>query len=162
MVGCDTVFSEQYKCNTLKNEVSYGLTRVQVYLARLVVTLLLMIVVFVVTIGVYLLASLVLLGIPSDEMVYDVLWHDHRPVGADDDADAGILYSGLFPPFGWVLAMPWQSPVIFSHSWLQHGGHRLFGDHGWRACHSEQSGQSMSIPHSTPSITSLWTIWAVR
>lgn len=67
-VGGDAVFSEQYKYNTLKNEVSYGLTRVQVYLARLVVTLLLMIVVFVVTIGVYLLASLVLLGIPSDEM----------------------------------------------------------------------------------------------
>ena len=67
-VGGDAVFSEQYKYNTLKNEVSYGLTRVQVYLARLVVTLLLRIVVFVVTIGVYLLASLVLLGIPSDEM----------------------------------------------------------------------------------------------
>ena len=67
-VGGDAVFSEQYKFNTLKNEVSYGLTRVQVYLSRLVVTLLLMIVVFVVTIGVYLLASLVLLGIPSDEM----------------------------------------------------------------------------------------------
>ena len=67
-VGGDAVFSEQYKYNTLKNEVSYGLPRVQVYLARLVVTLLLMIVVFVVTIGVYLLASLALLGIPSDEM----------------------------------------------------------------------------------------------
>ena len=30
-VGGDAVFSEQYKYNTLKNEVSYGLTRVQVY-----------------------------------------------------------------------------------------------------------------------------------
>lgn len=67
-VGGDAVFSEQYKYNTLKNEVSYGLTRVRVYLSRLVVTLLLMVVIFVVTIGVYLLASLVLLGIPSDEM----------------------------------------------------------------------------------------------
>lgn len=67
-VGGDAVFSEQYKYNTLKNEVSYGLSRVQVYLSRLVVTLLLMIVVFVVTIGVYLLAALALLGIPSDEM----------------------------------------------------------------------------------------------
>ena len=67
-VGGDAVFSEQYKYNTLKNEVSYGLPRVRVYLSRLVVTLLLMIVVFVVTIGVYLLSSLALLGIPSDEM----------------------------------------------------------------------------------------------
>lgn len=70
-VGGDAVFSEQYKYNTLKNEVSYGLTRVQVYLSRLVVTLLLMAVVFVVTIGVYLLSSLVLLGIPSDQMAMD-------------------------------------------------------------------------------------------
>lgn len=67
-VGGDAVFSEQYKYNTLKNEVSYGLPRVRIYLSRLVVTLLLMAVVFVVTIGVYLLASLVLLGIPSDQM----------------------------------------------------------------------------------------------
>ena len=59
---------DRYKYNTLKNELSYGLTRVQFYLSRRVVTLLLMIVVFVVTIGVYLLASLVLLGIPSNEM----------------------------------------------------------------------------------------------
>ena len=66
-VGCDAVFSEQYKYNTLKNEVSYGLSRVQVYLSRLVVTLLLMVVVFVVTMGAYLLAALALLGIPSDE-----------------------------------------------------------------------------------------------
>lgn len=65
-VGGDAVFSEQYKYNTLKNEVSYGLPRVRVYLSRLVVTLLLMALVFVVTIGVYALASLVLLGIPSD------------------------------------------------------------------------------------------------
>lgn len=70
-VGGDAVFSEQYKYNTLKNEVSYGLTRVQVYLSRLVVALLLMAVVFVVTIGVYLLSSLVLLGIPSDQMAMD-------------------------------------------------------------------------------------------
>lgn len=65
-VGGDAVFSEQYKYNTLKNEVSYGLPRVRVYLSRLVVTLLLLVVVFIVTIGVYTLASLVLLGIPSD------------------------------------------------------------------------------------------------
>ena len=71
MVGGDAVFSEQYKCNTLKNEVSYGLTRTRIYLSRLIVTLLLMAVVFVVTLGVYLLASLVLLGIPSDAVALD-------------------------------------------------------------------------------------------
>lgn len=70
-VGGDAVFSEQYKHNTLKNEVSYGLPRIRVYLSRLVVTLLLMAVVFVVTIGVYALASLVLLGIPSDAIAME-------------------------------------------------------------------------------------------
>lgn len=71
MVGGDAVFSEQYKYNTLKNEVSYGLTRTRIYLSRLIVTLLLMAVIFVVTMGVYLLASLVLLGIPSDAVALD-------------------------------------------------------------------------------------------
>lgn len=70
-VGGDAVFSEQYKHNTLKNEVSYGLPRTRIYLSRLVATLLLMVIVFLVTIGVYLLSSLVLLGIPSNEMAMD-------------------------------------------------------------------------------------------
>lgn len=138
-VGGDAVFSEQYKFNTLKNEVSYGLTRVQVYLSRLVVTLLLMIVVFVVTIGVYLLASLVLLGIPSNEMSMMSLGMTTAQSVPDDDADAGILYSGLFPPLA-GRPVP-GNRLLFSHSWLQHGGHRLFGTHGWCACCTEQSGQ---------------------
>lgn len=71
IIGGDAVFSEQYKYNTLKNEVSYGLSRARIYLSRLVVSLLLMAVVFVVTMGVYLLASLVLLGIPSDAVALD-------------------------------------------------------------------------------------------
>ena len=33
----DMVFSEQYKHNTLKNEVSYGLSRVRIYLGKLAV-----------------------------------------------------------------------------------------------------------------------------
>lgn len=70
-VGGDAVFSEQYKHNTLKNEVSYGLPRARIYLSRLIATLLLMVVVFWVTIGVYLLSSLVLLGVPSNEMAMD-------------------------------------------------------------------------------------------
>lgn len=38
IIICDMVFSEQYKSNTLKNEVSYGLSRVRIYLGKLVVS----------------------------------------------------------------------------------------------------------------------------
>lgn len=37
---CDIVFSEQYKYNTLKNEVSYGLPRGRIYLGKLITTFL--------------------------------------------------------------------------------------------------------------------------
>lgn len=36
IVVCDMVFSEQYKHNTLKNEVSYGLPRERIYLGKLI------------------------------------------------------------------------------------------------------------------------------
>lgn len=35
MIAADIVFSDQYKYNTLKNEVSYGLPRWQIYLGKL-------------------------------------------------------------------------------------------------------------------------------
>ena len=35
LIGVDIVFSDQYKYNTLKNEVSYGLSRVRIYLGKL-------------------------------------------------------------------------------------------------------------------------------
>ena len=38
VLTCDMVFSEQYKQNTMKNEVAYGLPRVRIYLGKLAVS----------------------------------------------------------------------------------------------------------------------------
>lgn len=50
----DMVFSEQYKHNTLKNEVAYGIPRVRVYLGKLLVATVVALVAAVVMVGVYL------------------------------------------------------------------------------------------------------------
>ncbi len=51
ILTCDMVFSEQYKHNTLKNEVSFGVSRTRIYLGKLaveaVVSLALCLVIFV-------------------------------------------------------------------------------------------------------------------
>lgn len=38
VITCDMVFSDQYKYNTLKNEVAYGLPRARIYLGKLAAT----------------------------------------------------------------------------------------------------------------------------
>ena len=65
ILGVDIVFSEQYKYNTLKNEVSFGIGRLRIYISRWLVTLLVLGILYLVLIGVYTLASLILLGLPS-------------------------------------------------------------------------------------------------
>lgn len=65
ILGVDMVFSEQYKYNTLKNEVSFGIGRFRIYASRWVVALLALAAVYLVLIGVYTLTSLILLGLPS-------------------------------------------------------------------------------------------------
>ncbi len=54
IVVCDMVFSEQYKHNTLKNEVSYGLPRERIYLGKLITAILVAIVMCAVIIAFYL------------------------------------------------------------------------------------------------------------
>ena len=51
IVTGDIVFSEQYKNNTLKNEVSYGLSRGRIYLGKLLVST-----------GIAVLAAVVMMG----------------------------------------------------------------------------------------------------
>jgi ABC-type transport system involved in multi-copper enzyme maturation permease subunit len=51
---CDMVFSEQYKHNTLKNEVSFGLPRSRIYLGKLFTAMLLSVVLCAVIIAFYL------------------------------------------------------------------------------------------------------------
>lgn len=60
LVATDIVFSDQYKYNTLKNEVSYGLPRVRIYLGKLLSSALVSVVLCAVLIGGYLALSLLL------------------------------------------------------------------------------------------------------
>lgn len=57
----DMVFSEQYKHNTLKNEVAYGIPRVRVYLGKLIVAAFVAIIAAVVMVGLYVGGCWVLL-----------------------------------------------------------------------------------------------------
>ena len=57
LIAADMVFSEQYKYNTLKNEVSYGLPRVRIYLGKLLSSALVAVVMCAALVGGYLLLS---------------------------------------------------------------------------------------------------------
>lgn len=57
----DMVFSEQYKHNTLKNEVAYGIPRVRVYLGKLIVAAFVAIIAAVVMVALYVGGCWVLL-----------------------------------------------------------------------------------------------------
>lgn len=50
----DIVFSDQYKSNTLKNEVAYGLSRTRIYLGKLIVSCLTAVVLCAILIAAYL------------------------------------------------------------------------------------------------------------
>ena len=50
---CDMVFSDQYKSNTLKNEVSFGVPRARIYLGKLAVEAVIGVVMSVLVIGFY-------------------------------------------------------------------------------------------------------------
>ncbi len=53
LITGDIVFSDQYKNNTLKNEVSYGVPRARIYLGKLLVATLVAVAACVVLLGVY-------------------------------------------------------------------------------------------------------------
>ena len=57
---CDMVFSDQYKFNTLKNEVSYGLPRMRIYFGKLTAAAIMCVILCVVIAAYYLLLSLLL------------------------------------------------------------------------------------------------------
>lgn len=57
MLVADIVFSEQYKYNTLKNEVSFGLPRVRIYFGKLIAAVLTSVVICAVLVAGYLLLA---------------------------------------------------------------------------------------------------------
>lgn len=67
---CDMVFSDQYKFNTLKNEVSFGIPRSQIYLGKLVVEAVIGVVMSVLVIGFYVgMCYVTLYASPLEETV---------------------------------------------------------------------------------------------
>lgn len=54
LLTCDMVFASQYKYSTLKNEVSFGISRSRIYLGKFVVELALSLLFMVVMVGFYL------------------------------------------------------------------------------------------------------------
>lgn len=65
----DMVFSDQYKHNTLKNEVSYGLSRSRIYLGKLCAAILTAVVLAVLIVGFYLALSWLLMPHGADTAV---------------------------------------------------------------------------------------------
>ena len=67
---CDMVFSDQYKFNTLKNEVSFGIPRPRIYLGKLAVEAVIGVVMSVLVIGFYVgMCYVTLYASPMEETV---------------------------------------------------------------------------------------------
>lgn len=71
---CDMVFSDQYKYNTLKNEVAYGLPRTRIYLGKLLASAVVSVVLCAVILAGYLLLARLLfpLGAAPVESMADL------------------------------------------------------------------------------------------
>ena len=70
LLTADIVFAGQYKNSTLKNEVSFGLSRTQIYLGKLIAQTLLSIAYLVVMMGFFLGACAIFLPLESSEPLY--------------------------------------------------------------------------------------------
>lgn len=67
---CDMVFSDQYKSNTLKNEVSFGIPRSQIYLGKLAVEAVIGVVMSVLVVAFYVgMCYVTLYASPPEETV---------------------------------------------------------------------------------------------
>ena len=70
LFSADIVFAGQYKNSTLKNEVSFGLSRTQIYLGKFIAQTLLSIAYLVVMMGFFLGACAIFLPLESSEPLY--------------------------------------------------------------------------------------------
>lgn len=71
LMVCDLVFSDQYKLNTLKNEMSYGIPRGRVYLGKLAAAIVTAVVICLLMVAFYLV--LALLFFPMEGKLTDLL-----------------------------------------------------------------------------------------
>lgn len=72
LIAADVVFSDQYKYNTLKNEVSYGLPRFRIYMGKLVSSAVVAVALCALLIGGYLALSCIFFPV-RDEMIGESL-----------------------------------------------------------------------------------------
>lgn len=75
LIMVDIVFSEEYKYKTFKNTLSFGFTRTQVYFGKLAVSIIVAVVVFFITLAVYLVSLFLLLGFPEDMSLIGVVFN---------------------------------------------------------------------------------------
>lgn len=75
LIMIDIVFSEEYKYKTFKNTLSFGFTRTQVYFGKLAVSIIVAVVVFFITLAVYLVSLFLLLGFPEDMSLIGVVFN---------------------------------------------------------------------------------------
>lgn len=123
ILGVDIVFSEQYKYNTLKNEVSFGISRLRIYISRWLVTLLVLGILYLVLIGVYTLASLILLGLPSQadaQAMYGVdvgqsVFNAFRALGAYTLAALPLWLGGMSLALACLFLIPNSTMASFTY-----------------------------------------------
>lgn len=93
MIVADMIFSDEYKHQTLKNTVSYGISRVKIYLGKLISGLMAGVLVMTVTVAVTVVTALLVFG--------------------SDAEFSGYLLNTMLPkllafiPCGWA-GSPWE------------------------------------------------------
>ena len=122
IIGVDMVFSDQYKFNTLKNEVSFGVGRSRIYLSRWAAALLVMALLYLILVAVYSLGAWLI----TDVLPVDVTMAS--PL-AGSDLLLCALFGGLISGLGSGLAIRAGGAmdgievmaVIFHHGHLRRG-----------------------------------------
>lgn len=64
--GVQVAFNDQYKHGTLKNEVSFGLSRTSIYLSRWITSLIMCIIFVVIAVALYVLGNMLTFGFATD------------------------------------------------------------------------------------------------
>ncbi|GKX27711.1 hypothetical protein SH1V18_01910 [Vallitalea longa] len=61
LILCSTVFGQEYKCHTLKNSVSYGISRTHIYFGKLIMEIVISFINFICITGAYIISAYVML-----------------------------------------------------------------------------------------------------
>ena len=84
---CDIVFAGQHQNGTLKNEVSFGLSRTKIYLGKFIAMTILSVLAMVIALGVYLAVCRVMLP----DYVADAVYYEGGALAALEIVGVGVL-----------------------------------------------------------------------